>query len=521
MKYHIRNAGVKGRLGSLDDSVLFNDEGTPINDFSVIFRELFCLAAADLANDLHQPIDKLGVLYDEVVTTGLAAKAAEKGKRSVATAASSMLDVERDSNSSIGKGQLLFLVKKVSRAEAEALQSVGFRFANPESVVTVLAKSLRVGPRGLARRLNVMRHYVTDHHILDPGVHLACFAIRASMAVGNRGFDILVRKDAKNQLPTMQAPFDTLEPWQIEYLESMDSQTMSICVKQLYKATKPSNKNGKERDFAKDVLKTIECLKEEMEDPLFIDSILIAKPFEVPCRGPTEHSSPGTASLIAFRIILPLHSRAPGRKLTFTPLSLFQTQQHVYKNSPDHAYFARAIHREFAPRLDVVRTHTYDSSTSNRKVSREGGRGSDDTRASRHDVGMGEHVDMYGNPLPKSSSEYLGPSKIRFWDKSSRSLSRGRGDHSSEQNLMEHDSGAPGHGLAPDSGGKLERRTSSRPCSVASPRRKSEQGIEMRMLAPSDHQQQPVTRPAPEKDEDSKIYIDDLFKLTIAKRQVG
>ncbi|KAI9048546.1 hypothetical protein LZ554_007379 [Drepanopeziza brunnea f. sp. 'monogermtubi'] len=525
MRYHIRNTGVKGRLRSLDESALFTEEGTPINDYSAIFRELFCIAAADLADDLRHPVEKLGVLYDEVVTTGLAAKAAEKGRKSTATAASSMLDVERDVDSSLGKGQLLFLVRKVNGHEADALQAHGFRFSDPEIVVTSLAKSLRVGPRGLARRLNIMRHYAGDHHMLDPGVHLGCFAIRASMAVGNRGFDILVRKDAKNQLPAMQSPISTLETWQIEYLETMDSQSMSVCVKQLYKAMKPNNKNVQQREFAKNLLQTIEALKDEMGDPLFVDSLLIAKPFDVPCRGPTDHSAPGIASLIAFRMILPLHSRAPGRKLTFTPLSLFQAQQRVYRNSPDNAFFARTIHREFAPMLDVERiSGTFNETNSvTRKLTSDIARWSRSSRSSRHDVGMGEHVDMYGNALPDSSSEYRGPAKIRFWDKTPHT--RRMGEHSSEQNLigLGPGSGMSGHQKDHRDGVDTGHEASSRPCSVGSPRPGDpEPGTQMQMLDPDYHKREPSTpRPVQEKEKESKIYVDELFRLTIAKRQVG
>ncbi|CZT44145.1 uncharacterized protein RSE6_04275 [Rhynchosporium secalis] len=441
MRRHLIRTGIKARMGSLDDAALFKESGTPINDYSIVFRELFCLAVTELGADLHQPIERLGVLYDEVITTGLGVTVSEKGQKSIATMASSLLDLERDGNdgSSLGKGQLLFLVSRAERFQVERLEAIGFRFAHPSSVNIILSNSLKVGSRVLARHLEVMRTYYTDHHILEPGIHLGCFAIRASIAVGRRGFDILVRRDAKNQLPTMQAPFDLLEPWHIEYLNSMDAKTVSVLGKQLHKDSKPSNKDAKRRKFAKDFLRTLEALKEEIEDPLFSDSMLISRPFEIPCRSKDKDSPPGVALMIAFRIILPLHCRAPGRKLTFTPLDLFKTQQRVYENSRDHVWFAKSIYREFVPLLEVERSYTEDYDDKNTSARPSSIRSSTATEHSRNNVSMGEYVDMYGNQLPEQFSKpYCGASKVRFWDRP-RSVSKRRSENLSEQSLPKPD----------------------------------------------------------------------------------
>ncbi|KAH9223471.1 hypothetical protein DL95DRAFT_492617 [Leptodontidium sp. 2 PMI_412] len=544
MRGHLLRTGIKARLGSLDDTTLFEESGTPIKDYSIVFRELFCLAAAELAADLHQPIEKLGVMYDEVVVTGLGVKPLEKGNKSVATMASSMMDLERDGKdgSSLGKGQLLFLVSRVERMEAENLEAAGFRFAQPSSVNKIIADSLRIGPRSLARRLDIMRTYYTDHHILEPGVHLGCFAIRASLAVGRRGFDILVRKDAKNQLPTIQAPFDTLEPSHIDYLDEMDSKTVSVICKQLYKDSKPGNKNAKQRQLAKNLLKTLETLKEEIEDPLFNDSMLIAQPFEIPCRGKDKDSPPGVASLIAFRIILPLHSRAPGRKLTFTPLNLFKTQQRVYDKSPDHTFFAKSIYRDFVPSMDIARSDTPNGfdpeNTTIRPVS---ARGSTATRHSRHGVAMGEHIDMYGNPLPEPSAQpYRGPSKIRFWDRP-RSISKSRGENSSEQFLTNTDTEDKKYLDLPSQQTKTvdePDKPTSQPLSSAgtshspaalstslapptvSPTPVPTPATEMQAMDLTEEKTQPASKPPVDSDGETPVYVDALFALTVVKRKV-
>ncbi|KAH7356761.1 hypothetical protein BKA65DRAFT_548146 [Rhexocercosporidium sp. MPI-PUGE-AT-0058] len=540
MRSHLLRSGIKPRLGSLDDAALFEESGTPIEDYSIVFRELFCLATAELAADLHHPVENLGVLYDEVVVTGVGAKDIEKGKKSIATVASSMLDVEKDGKdgSSLGKGQLLFLVSRVERNEAENLKAIGFRFAQPSSVNGIIANSLRVGPRGLARRLDIMRTYYTDHHILEPGVHLGCFAIRASLAVGRRGFDILVRRDAKNQLPTIQAPFDTLQSWHIEYLKEMDSKNVSVIGKQLYKDSKPSNKNAEQRELAKNLLKTLESLKEEIEDPLFNDSMLIAEPFEIPCRGKDKSSPPGIASLIAFRIILPLHSRAPGRKLTFTPLNLFKTQQRVYENSPDHVFFAKSIYREFVPLLDIERSDSPDAfDLAKTSILPASGRGSATSRNSRHDIAMGEHIDMYGNQLPDPAAQpYRGPSKIRFWDRP-RSISKSRGENSSEQFLTNPGAEDRSHLIVPgqNSAGDqstLQPHLSTGISSISSPGLLAPTpqpisltpvptpAVEMKSMDLGDEEPRVVSKPPRDPEGESSMYVDSLFALTVAKRKV-
>jgi len=116
----------------------------------------------------------------------------------------------------------------------------------------------------------------------------------------------------------------------------------------------PSNPSAKEREFAKIFKATLEGLIDEINDVFFNDAVLLAKPIDAPCRGRTEDSLPSTAQLITFKIFVPIHARAPGQNLIFTPMSFFNVQQKVYQNSPDHPIFAAKTHREFAPIIDIV-----------------------------------------------------------------------------------------------------------------------------------------------------------------------
>jgi len=534
MRSHIQRSGLKGRLGSRsDDAHLLNDQGTPIEDYSIVFRELFCAAAADLANDLNQPLDKIGILYDEIFPTGQEltskTKILSKGKKSHVTESSSLADLEREGvGGSSGKGQLLFLVSRVTRREAENLQAAGYRFAIPLQVIPIMATTLQVKPNLLTHRFGILKEYATDPHMLDAGVHMACFAIRASLGAGRHGFDVLARKDARNQLPTMQLPIDNLEDWHLDYLQKLDSQSVAACIKNLYKASKPSNPSPKEQELAKHLLTTLEALKEEIEDPFFNDALLIAKPVRAPCRAHSEDAPPGIALLITFRIIVPIHSRAPGKKLVFTPLNFFKMQQHVYKNSPDHAAFARKTYREFSPVLDIRPTSIEDrissSIGSNMMGSLSLSQKPSSQNLARNEVMMGEHIDMFGNPIPTlhpGSNPYRGPSKIRFWDRPARDQARIRGDNSSEKNLMDVHSQEHLGGImvsqevsvdVANSGGKEV----GSPTDPGSPKKKLAPGIEMTELG--QNRNGVMVTNASKEEEETQTYVDELFTICIAKR---
>jgi hypothetical protein len=136
--------------------------------------------------------------------------------------------------------------------------------------------------------------------------------------------------------------------------------SVSACVQFFESKLSTPNLPKQEQIFAAQLQDTLEALRDEISDPLFLEAALIATPVLAPCRGIEDDAPPGQATIIAFRLIIPIHSRLPGDKLEFVPLSLFKMQQHVYKNSPDHNVFARRVHREFGPILNQSRPSMCD-----------------------------------------------------------------------------------------------------------------------------------------------------------------
>jgi hypothetical protein len=419
--------GTKGAELSLTD-----DNGGPIEDYSIIFRELFCVAAADLAEQLDEPLENVGVLFDEIFSTGQTSKSKRKGRRSPPQ---SSVDIERDGKSlpQFGRGQLLFLTRHANPREAERLQAAGFRFATIPNIADILARSMQIHCNNLTQRLTTMREYTNEAHILEPGVHMACFVIRASV---HSGFDVLVRKDARNQLPTMQLPLKSLDSWQLNYLSQLDGMSVQTCLNFLRtKAATPLLPKN-EQIFTAQLHDTLTVLRDEIDDPLFQDAVLIAKPVSAPCRGLNEDAHPGQAQLIALHLITPIHSRALDQKLEFTPISFFKMQQHVYKNSPDHAVFARKIHREFGPIINQAREGIAGRDRDNKGLVSS-------TLRSTSRLGSSSESNLDVRSQPNGESKRV----VQFWKRGRResrsdwqgqaSGKQGISDTSSEKNLVE------------------------------------------------------------------------------------
>jgi hypothetical protein len=448
MKVHINQTFMveRSRAGSRGGDISVpKDEAQPIEDYSVTFRELFCIAASDLAEQLDMPLEDIGILYDEVFSTGQNARVKQKDSE---TTLSKSTDIERDGVEMhpLGRGQLLFLTKRIDRREAEHLQNAGFRFAGVQMVGDILSRSMQINCENLTQRLLTMRDYANESNILEPGVHLACFAIRASM---RGGFDVLVRKDTRNQLPTMQMHLERLDGAQQEYLQFLDGMSVSQCLKSLKGKKAAPPLTAKEQAFTTHLSNTIEALRDKINDPFFNDAVLTSRTVLVPCRGADDESKPSQAQLIVFHILAPIHSRAPSQKLEFIPISFFKVQQHVYKNSPDHGIFARKIHREFGPILNQTHVSTEEVHGDNLKVSTFPRLGF--PRKAKLDTHGQLEYEVPAQTYQPSPPALSQPPSHKFWQRKHRSRTdsiqsfsdrqsvRGPGisDSSSEKNLVE------------------------------------------------------------------------------------
>lgn len=322
-------------------------------DYSSLFKELFCLAAQDLATLVQQPLEKMGILFEGIMNTGTVRKAARRYDFRKFTPRNNLNDSLEDhieaaekgrANIVFGRGQLLFVVRRVNRADSIQIQALGYRFASITNVIETLACSMQVTKEELLPYLENIQKHAGKERNWDPGVHVACFALRPLF---HRGFDVAVRQDARNILPTYPLPLSRLERSHNDILNHMDNWTVVMCRDWL--RDKSLSSNGKDLQFYSQLLECITKLAKQIENPFFHEARLVARPFNVPCRVSSTSHALDHALVIAFRTIVDAHQHTLiNESFVFAPSSFFLCQQHVYSNSPDHAAFARRIHRELA-----------------------------------------------------------------------------------------------------------------------------------------------------------------------------
>lgn len=354
---------------------LITDHGELIENYDIIFRELFCAAASGLADKMKVPLTSVGILWDEIVATGGGGHAAHAqarrrlqddqatdgdvlgGRKDALQDGMSFEDVEKgmfrqqQHIQEFGRGSLMFLVRRVENArDVEGLAAAGYRFAELHQVSGIIGSTMQIKTRSIENKLRNMASYAEENDMLEPGVHVAFFGVRARVH-NDYGFDVLARRNARNLLPSVQMPLARLEAWQINFLRQFERLTPHQIARRLEnsKSLTPG-----EMMFASQLTDSIEALRGWIEDSIFGETVLCAKTVEVPCRPVTLGSSPGTCTVITFKVVIPIHINIESPKCEFVPLNLFKVHQLVYKDSPNHLVFSRLVHREIAPIINAV-----------------------------------------------------------------------------------------------------------------------------------------------------------------------
>ncbi|KAJ4177372.1 hypothetical protein NW767_015146 [Fusarium falciforme] len=262
----------------------------------MIFRELFCLAAAVLADRLSKDLTSIGVLWDEILPTGAngrrpRAQQQNPGQGGFASEASEIIDDNHGSldmaekginirQQDYGRGSLMFLTSRVdSDRDAERFVSAGYRFAELHQVSEIIRASMHIKSHEFEMKLRDMSTYTNEQNQLLPSVHLGFFAIRARVS---SGFEVLVRKGARNLLSSMALPFKTLEDWQVHFLMQFTNMSVSRIL-QSFKDDDTSQRTTREAEFAGQLSDTIKALREWTQEPLFEGAVLTSTTVRMPC----------------------------------------------------------------------------------------------------------------------------------------------------------------------------------------------------------------------------------------------
>lgn len=412
---HLRKGGRDARVRLIDA------EGQLIDNYDVIFRELFCVAASNLADKMKELVTDMGILWDEILPTGAGLPPSRHLKLSRGSGVDGRTSPDMDSiaaekgegwkarHQEYGRGSLMFLVRRVDNSrDLERLQAAGYRFAEVNQVAGIIGSGMQIKTRNLSGKLNNMAAYSEGNNMLEPGVHLGFFGLRAR--VGGFGFDVLVRKGARNLIPSMPMPQDHLEAWQLDFLRQLDRLSVPALCQKLEAMRKLS---PREMLFASQLYDTVEALRGWIDDPIFEEAIISYKAVQVPCRS----SKVGTLShctMITMKMVIPIHVNVQSPKCEFVPLSFFKVHQLVYKDSPHHAAFAREVHREIIP---IVSTAPSTSGSGADSKSRMGFR-----NFGRPKTASSYAVDADGNPIPtdfqrklSTGSNHTG-STLKLWN---------------------------------------------------------------------------------------------------------
>lgn len=303
-------------------------------EYSVIFREQFCVAAADLAAATNRPLMDVGVLHTSLLSSGY--------------------DPERR-----GTGRILFLVSRVDKNAA----NVGFRFAGIDTVLHVLMSSMQVPRAELNAVLSDCQATARAPPAALPpaGIYLACFAARpinpnakasnsstASTANTSASYqptisdlEVVVQPQRPHLLPFVRLQ-GALLPAHTSWINSKYGATVEHLLGFSRRATSPASKVFHRNSHSSSTLTTEEEFEHRFYKALIeLEAQLGGDPF---FRQAVLDSSITVLAGGAIRLIIlratPTVTYTPA--LRFIPMGLFDAMQR------DQDSHMRQVHREFS-----------------------------------------------------------------------------------------------------------------------------------------------------------------------------
>ncbi|PLN76561.1 hypothetical protein BDW42DRAFT_178453 [Aspergillus taichungensis] len=294
-------------------------------DFDGLFKRHFCVAAQELADEVRQPLQDLGMLYDDVLAT--------------TTPHSHLSRMMGYSRLRTSKGQVMFTVRKLSKQEASRLAGSGFRFTTIENVTGVLSRRIHVPAATLGVHLKDMRDFAATSRAFEPGIHLVSFVLRPTI---RDRFQVLTAKGTGNPLPSSTLPIKRLHTQHLALLAHMEGWTMTACLSWLRSDGARSYKDV--GDFPSQLIHAISALHTTLPTDVNSVSKFSSRPLIAPCRGLRNSDSTKTCTLLSFCTVASLDTRVPNPTLLiFTPLRLFRVQQQVNDGVPDSDDFTKEL----------------------------------------------------------------------------------------------------------------------------------------------------------------------------------
>ena len=224
-----------------------------------------------------------------------------------------------------------------------------------------LAHSMQISSGELKPYLDDLSVYHEMPRGMTPGVHLTPFILKPRIG----GFEVLVRKEIRNLLPSVKLSQKKLDRWQIAFLSAYDDWDVHSLLTHWESDSTLHKFPPDQKEFVLEMCRGMRQLLKRVGDKLFLRARLIAKTLEGPIRtdintrvpkaldSPSRTISsagqPQKVTVIAFRFMTDIHYLHPlVYQDMFLSTRLFLAQQHCYTNSSDHLVFASHVHQELA-----------------------------------------------------------------------------------------------------------------------------------------------------------------------------
>lgn len=367
MRAHLHRTSVYSgqNTATSSRSSIYDEES--YHDSTILFREGYCVAAADLAEQLQKPLDQIGPLYDQVLGTGLLT-AYQNGIRTLDNGGSQQSAI-------FEKGQLLFYARRLTCLEMDHYIAAGFRFAPFNRVESVIANTMQIPVGLLAIQMQRVQDYAYRVSVPSPpkqGTYFVCFAALARI---RDSFRVLVPLDRQDDLPDVQVSPHNLNPGQLDYLKRYTGWTAERVIRDL--RLKEQNwdvlEDGEEKAFIIMLRTALASLTTKLGERWLMDLVFCAEPIMLRY-GATKAQRDGMTMVFGFTRLVDIHQ--PARKLpaglTLANWDLVRMRQHYYPGCNDHGRIRREIHAEFGPLLTkheaVARSE--DRRVKSRKISR-------------------------------------------------------------------------------------------------------------------------------------------------------
>jgi len=316
--------------------------------YSMTFRQLFCVAAHDIAKSLDTRLQDLGSLYEDVITTGTLLTRTFWGdtQRAKADTATSSGDPESGTANPtlFGNGQLLVLTRTVATEESNRLQNAGYRFAHLDQISDHLARGMQVSRDDLHRLIGRLKSFCERPKWIPPqGAYLASFLLQPSPVM--KGLDVVVPKSQPECLPMVRLTSGALDGKGLRLLSFLDGLTLDDCLARIEQLL---GNSSEDRTWLEKIRHRIHELLGQVKEPALRRATFSCRQLDI-THGITGNNESTVATVFAFCGMKEVYNQSlQSQNMRYVPLSFFQCYQRTYPGCPDHTIFAQKNHREFS-----------------------------------------------------------------------------------------------------------------------------------------------------------------------------